>query len=88
MTSVVLGQNIPVKGKRISYGTFTNTTGGSGGEIVTYLSTVETLQILPKGTSVAGSQCVVNETFPRNIATGTCTIVTADVDGYWFAVGL
>jgi len=67
-------------------GTFTNTGGGTGGDVATGLSVVEEFWIQEGGTAVVASKSVVNETFPLD--GGDVTIVTvADVDGRWCALG-
>lgn len=74
--------------KIIKYGTYTNSGGGTGGDITTYLSQVDFFELQPKGSSVVANNPVVNETFPLRNDTGAVTIVTtADEVGYWFAMG-
>ena len=71
---------------RVHQGTFTNTSGSTGGNIETGLSRIITLHLQPGGSSVTSNQAVVNETFP--LSAGDPTIVTdADVDGTWIAHG-
>lgn len=73
--------------KRIAYGTFTNGTNDTGGDINTGLKICEFIVLQPKGTAVSSNQAVVNKTLP--IAGNAITIVTdAGVSGYWFAIGV
>jgi hypothetical protein len=70
---------------RFSHGTFTNSGGGTGGDIRTGLQQVQQVLLQPKGTAVSASHCVVSESLPGH---DPVTIVTpADVSGYWFAFG-
>ena len=72
--------------KRVSYGTFTNAGGDTGGDIVTGLSYVEFFDIQHTGSAVVDDAPVVNETIP--LSSGTVTIVTTDgADGIWQAEG-
>lgn len=74
--------------KKIVWGTYTNGSGDTGGDIATGLSTVDYLDLQSKGSSVIATAPVVNETFPLSNSTGAVTVVTADnEDGYWFAFG-
>lgn len=70
------------------YGTYTSSGGGTGGDIVTNLYTVEDFRLQPKGAAVIATQSVVNETLPLTNTRGTVTIVTsADEAGFWEAWG-
>ena len=71
--------------KRIAFGTFTNTSGSSGGDITTGLSVVEHFDLLHIGSAVVTNVPVVNETFP--ITTAVTIVTDADADGYWMAIG-
>jgi len=83
--SEVVGHPLPLGDLYLVRGTFTNTGGGTGGDIETGLSVVEDLHVQEKGAAVV-SNTVVNEDFPLN--GGSVTIVTAaDVDGRWIALG-
>lgn len=74
-------------GMSISAGTFTNTSGSTGGDIDTGLGVVYVMILQPKGSSVVSNDAVVNETPP--MAGNAVTIVTdADVDGVWIAIGI
>jgi len=73
--------------RKVIYGTFTNTGGSSGGDIVPGLKRMDYVQLQYSGTSVLQANSpVINETFPFS---GTaCTIVTeTDANGHWVAVG-
>ena len=71
---------------RVSWGTFTNDGGSTGGDIVTGLNQVFFLELTHTGSAVVASAPVVNESFPTG--SGTITIVTvADADGIWKAYG-
>jgi hypothetical protein len=70
---------------RVARGTFTNTGGDTGGDIVTGLSQVFDVTLTHTGAAVVASAPVVNETIP---CSGTVTIVTvADTTGIWVAKG-
>lgn len=72
--------------KKISYGTYTSSGGGTGGDIDTGLEVCENLQLQPKGSAVVANQPAVNEDMP--IAGSAVTIVTtADEVGTWIALG-
>ena len=72
--------------KRVTYGTFTNAGGSTGGDIETGLDRVDAIHLVHSGTVVVASAPVVNETFP--LASGDVTIVTvADASGFWIAYG-
>ena len=68
------------------WGTYTNASGDTGGDVSTGLGTVYHFHMQPKGTAVVASNPVANETFP--LASGDVTVVNTDnEDGYWFAIG-
>jgi hypothetical protein len=75
-----------------AWGTWTNPTGTSGGDIETGLSTVQSFNISLKGSGVmAQNWPSINETFP--LASGLVTIVTVAgateaQAGYWEAIGM
>ena len=78
--------------KRRTWGTYTSSSSGVGGEVFTGLRVCETFSLKPKGSAVAANQSVLNETFPVVRASGAAsaaiTIVTdADQVGTWEAVG-
>jgi hypothetical protein len=68
------------------WGTYTNGSGETGGDVATGLGRCEIFQLQPKGTAVVATAPVVNETLP--LESGDVTVVTADnEDGTWFAIG-
>lgn len=72
--------------RKIVFGTFTNGSSDTGGNIATGLSLVEVIQLSHSGSAVVASAPVVNETLP--LSSGAVTIVTvANADGFWMAVG-
>ena len=72
----------------VSWGTFTNTSGSTGGDIDTGLKVVENMTLTHTGGSVVISDLVVNEDFTTTVDGTAVTIVTvADVDGIWLAYG-
>lgn len=67
-------------------GTFANTGGSTGGEVLTGLRRVAYFALGKAGAAVDASQYAANETFPT--ATGDITVVTtADQSGTWVAIG-
>ena len=77
-----------VQGDRdVVYGTFTNGSGDTGGNITTGLRVVEFFEMQHTGSAVVSDVPVANETFPLAGATPV-TIVTVDnADGLWKATG-
>lgn len=72
--------------KRVNFGTYTNGSGDTGGDINTGLKTCEFISLQPNAAAVIATAPVVNETLP--VAGSAVTVVTADdEDGYWMAVG-
>lgn len=72
--------------KAFSWGTFTNASGDTGGDIDTGLTTCEAIFLQAGGSSVIATAATVNETLP--VAGSAVTIVTDDnEDGTWFAFG-
>lgn len=72
--------------KSVTWGTFVNTAGSTGGDIDTGLKSCEFIYLQYSGTAVVTEAPVVNETLP--ITGNAITIVTtANADGYWFAIG-
>lgn len=72
--------------KRVVYGTYTNGSGDTGGDINTGLTVCEFITFTHKGSTVSASPVTVNETLP--CPGSAVTIVTDDgVDGYWKAEG-
>jgi hypothetical protein len=67
------------------HGTFTNTSGSTGGNINTGLKTIDFMLLQVKGSAV-GNAPAVNETMPAD--GDAVTIVTdADAVGTWVVVG-
>jgi hypothetical protein len=87
MTFAFTLDNRSIQGnRRVHTGTFTNSAGGTGGDIVTGLNRVESFSLQHKGSTATTNIHVVNETLPST--TGTMTIVSdADKSGFWRAVG-
>ena len=88
-TTAVLGE-MPIGGRKIVYGSFTNTGSETTSEIKTGLIHVEHFDITPKGSSTLTNSCTVNETFPLLSSTGEVTVSIvhdAGADGYWRAIG-
>jgi hypothetical protein len=84
--SAVVQRPISVGNKRWSWGTYTNGSGDTGGDINTGLSLCEVIMLQPGGSAVIATAPVVNETLP--VAGSAVTVVTADdEDGTWFAIG-
>jgi len=73
--------------RKVVYGTFTNDTSDTGGDIDTGLSRVDAITLTHTGTGVIASAPVINETLPLT-SSGLVTIVTvANADGVWMAIG-
>ena len=73
--------------KRVHWGTWTNGSGDTGGDISTGLKRVDMLVLTVKASTSAATAPVINETFP--LASGSVTIVCEDnQDGYWLAIGI
>lgn len=71
--------------RTVSYGTYTNAGGDTGGDIRVGFNTVEFMKLTQTGSAVSTNEPVINETFPF---TGNPTIVTDDDrDGLWWAIG-
>lgn len=84
--SAITQRPFSVGNKRWSFGTYTNGSGDTGGNINTGLRSCEFISLQPSGSSVIATAPVVNETLP--IAGSAVTVVTADnEDGYWMAIG-
>lgn len=87
-TSTIMNNSVPniVGVKKIVTGTFANTAGSTGGDVLTGLRRVESFEMTHTGSAVVASAPVANESFPT--ATGDITIVTvADTAGVWTAYG-
>jgi len=66
----------------VSFGTWTNESGDTGGDIDTKLSSVVVVHLTPYKTAVASNEAAVT-----SISGGTVSIITDDnVDGYWVAI--
>ncbi len=73
--------------KRVVFGTYTNTAGNTGGDVVTGLSSIDHIDITQTGAAVTTGAPVVNGTLP--LATGTFTVVSdANTTGIFMAIGL
>ena len=71
--------------QEVAMGTFTNSDGGTGGDIITGLKRITNVTLQHTGAAVVASAPVVNETMPCD---GTVTIVTvANAAGIWIAYG-
>lgn len=78
--------------KKKTWGTYTSSGGGTGGDIYTGLRVCDNLVLSPKGAAVATNQSVVNGTFPivrsSGQASAKVTIVTDENQaGTWEAFG-
>jgi hypothetical protein len=73
-------------GRKMSFGTYTSSGGGTGGDIATGLNRVDSFVLTPKGSGTVADAPAVNETFP--LASGAVTIVSAANEvGQWIAIG-
>jgi len=70
---------VPMGQMRFMMGTFTNTSGSTGGDIRTGLHKVLNLKLQHTGSKVVASDPVINETFPVNDP--VTVVTTADADG-------
>ncbi len=83
--NAIVGRNIEGN-KRVTWGTYTNTNSGTGGDIDTGLIVCESIQFSVKSNAAVVSVPGLNETLP--VAGSAVTIVTAaDEVGYWRAMG-
>ena len=73
--------------KLVVRGTFTNSDGGTGGEIVTGLNVVENFEIQESGSAVITDKSAVTETLPF-VGSSVTVVTTANADGYWTAWGI
>jgi hypothetical protein len=70
---------------RFTAGTFTNSGGGTGGDIYTGLQKAEGMILQHMSDAVIATLPVINETFPK---ADPITIASeADKSGYWLAFG-
>ena len=84
--SAITQRPISVGNKRWSWGTYTNGSGDTGGDIDTGLRSCESIILQSSGSAVIVAAPVVNETLP--CAGNAVTVVTSDdEDGYWEAKG-
>lgn len=72
------------KGKytRKVYGTFTNTGGGTGGDVHPGLTTIKTLLITPNAQTSTDNYAALT-----SAASGFTITVGSNVDGFWEAMG-
>lgn len=71
---------------KVMCGTYTNTSGTTGGDINTGLSRVIFMKLQPTGSAVSASAPAINETLPLD-NTAVTVVTVADEDGVWMAVG-
>ena len=73
---------------KVTWGSFTNAVGDTGGEIVTGLNKVESMWLTTNTANAtsATSAPAVNETFPLNSGSVTVLCLTGQ-DDYWMAFG-
>ena len=84
-TSAITGCAV-IGNKVLKWGTFTNTSSSTGGNINTGLHSCESIVLIPKGTAVTANAPAVNKTLPADGS--AITVVTdADLCGTWLAVG-
>ena len=72
--------------RTVRWGTFTNTSGSTGGDITTGLAVIEVIMLSHSGTAAVASAPAANETFPK-VGDGITIVTTADADGLWIAWG-
>jgi hypothetical protein len=83
LASSVSGQTV-VGDLRMVWGTFTSDT--TTGDINTGLTSVFTMAVTAKGSSIVADAPTINETFP--LASGDVTVIcTTSTVGYWVAWG-
>lgn len=87
--TVTTTDRVPGTGaKQHVYGIYVNDGGSTGGDITTYLNTVQQFFMQPWGSAVSANQPVVNETLPLTNTNGVVTVVTsANESGNWLAIG-
>lgn len=84
-TSAVSGSTV-FGNKRVTFGTYTNTGGSTGGDINAGMVTVQSMYLTAGGAAVVADAPTLNETLP--IAGSAVTIIaTADTTGFWLAIG-
>ena len=73
--------------KRVHFGTYTASGGGTGGDIATGLQQVHSIMLTATGSSIVADAPTVNETLP--LVGGDVTVIcTANTTGVWMAIGL
>jgi hypothetical protein len=84
--SAITQRPIAVGNRRWAWGTYTNGSGDTGGNIDTGLRMCENLFLQPCGSAVIATAPVINEDFP--VDGSAVTVVTSDdEDGIWWAIG-
>ena len=84
--STITQRPIAAAPRRMSWGTFTSSAGGIGGDIDTGLRSCENIILQQVAAAVVADAPVVNETLP--VAGNAVTIVTTtDAAGIWIAWG-
>ena len=87
-TATQVYQNV-VGNEREIRGTYENTGGSTGGEVLTGLGEVRDFALHPKGNAILASTPVYDETLPLVNTSGSVTIVTnANESGTWVARGI
>jgi hypothetical protein len=86
-------ETVVMGNKRMSYGTFTNTSGDTGGEVDTGLSKVDIMFTQTTGAVVPAQSSSINETLPLHNTSATSTVsvtlvTVADNVGFWVAYGI
>jgi len=71
--------------KKMTFGTYTNSDGGQGGDIDTGLRVCQAI-FLQTGASVSADESAVNETLPCD-GSAVTVVNTANSDGTWLAIG-
>jgi hypothetical protein len=83
-----LDSSAVIGGKRWIFGTYTDSSAGTAGDVVTGLKTVDSFTVQPKGTGTATNQTVIVEALPVDSASGAVTIRSdASQVGYYIAIG-
>jgi len=71
---------------RMTYGTYSNQSGDTGGDIAVGLRVVDTMYVQPKGPATEVAP-VINETFPLVATDVTVVLGSGTSAGYWVAFG-
>ena len=80
-------RKLKVGSTKLVWGTFTNTDGDTGGDIVLPMTEVQSFDLQHSGGTVVATEPAVNETLPLKNG-GTVTIVTtANSSGWYCAMG-